>query len=657
MAYGIDLGSSALKVVALRRTLKGFKAVGASRKRAPRAEGADAKTALLRTLLEALGPAQGSRPGVVGLAGRDINLQLLQQPAMKPVNYRVMMGYELDQRKGEATDLYIDYCTLRVPDAFTPQYLALIGIGKSAYIDDRIDLAVRARVDVRDAVPNPFALYAAYRNAYDPEGSTNLLIDLGSDNMDLAFVRGGRLIFARNVGQGANVFDKQIAGATGCEPAAAESMKAAQGTLSPAEAEETEEQQTLRGCLRSAAGQIVGFINSAVNNAKMQLNDRELAVDKVYLSGGGARLKGLADYLAGALKVPVEPLDPFRRVDLSALEASVREEVSTLPTDMAIATGLAQLVSPTPETAASILSILPERLKVPVEPLDPFRRVDLSALEASVREEVSTLPTDMAIATGLAQLVSPTPETAASILSILPERLKKRRNFFRTTFWLGVGAAVLAAALLGQTALLWLNKNAEQSRLQDFTAKTHDVRKRIDDMDRYEREQREAAARTELVLGHMAPGRIVMETVSRLRRALPPEVRIRELRLSDGSTRKNDEEPLRAAFTVRRRGLVSGEIESENDRELRLKGQPEPFRDEDIVDGLKGGVVRWASAQRALLLVGEIDESIRGGAREALNVIREQLTDSSRGIKASLQNQKASDKAGWRRFEIVVGAE
>lgn len=596
MGYGIDLGSSALKVVALRRTLKGFKAVGVSRKRAPHAEGADARTALLRCLLEALGPAQGARPGVVGLAGRDINLQLLQQPAMKPVNYRVMMGYELDQRKGEATDLYIDYCTLRVPDAFTPQYLALIGIGKSAYIDDRIDLAVRARVDVRDAVPNPFALYAAYRNAYEAEGSTNLLIDLGSDNMDLAFVRGGRLIFARNVGQGANVFDKQIAGAMGCEPAAAESLKATQGTLSPAGTEETEEQQTLRGCIRSAAGQIVGFINSAINNAKMQLNDRELAVDKIYLSGGGARLKGLAEYLAGALKVPVEPLDPFRRVDLSALEASVREEVSTLPTDMAISTGLAQLVSPTPETASSILSIL-------------------------------------------------------------PERLKKRRNFFRSTFWLGVGAAVLAAALLGETALLWLNKNAEQSRLQDFSAKTQDVRRRIDDMDRYEREQREAAARTELVLGHMAPGRIVLETVSRLRRALPPEVRIRELRLSDGSTRKNDDEPLRAAFTVRRRGLVSGEIESENDRELRLKGQTEPFRDEDIVDGLKGGVVRWASAQRSLLLVGEIDESIRGGAREALNLIREQLTDSSRGIKASLQNQKASDKAGWRRFEIVVGAE
>src|SRR5581483_6282591 len=112
------------------------------------------KTALLKVLHEALGPRNGQNAGVVGLSGRDINLQIVQQPAMKPLNYRVMMGYELDQRKGEATDLYLDFCTLREPDAFFPQYLALIGMGKSAYVDDRIELLSRSALDVRDAVPN-----------------------------------------------------------------------------------------------------------------------------------------------------------------------------------------------------------------------------------------------------------------------------------------------------------------------------------------------------------------------------------------------------------------------------------------------------------------------------------------------------------------------
>jgi type IV pilus assembly protein PilM len=604
MGYGIDVGTTSLKAVALRRTFSGWKATGASRKRTSRGlPPAEAKPLLLRALLESLGPRRGARPGVVGLSGRDINLQLLQQPAMKPANYRVMMGYELDQRKGEATDLYIDYCTLREPDGFYPQYLALIGIGKSAYIDDRVDLAVRGGVDVRDAVPNPFALFAAYKNAYETDGTTILLLDLGSDNMDLAFVRGGKLVFARNVGQGARVFDQQIAGMLGSEVEAAEAVKVAKGTLLPPEGEESEEQETVRAGVRSAAGQLVGFINSALNHARMQLNDKELSIDRVLLSGGGARLKGLPDYLAGALKVPVEPLDPFRKVDLSALS--------------------------------------PE-----------------------VRDDLAQLPTDMAVATGLAQLESPSSDIAPSVLSILPAKLKQRRNFLRTTLWTGVAGAVMLAVLLVQTGLLLMRKSVQESKLQDFMAKTTDVRKRIQEMGDLEREQREAAGKADLLTGYLSGGRMPLDAVSRLRRSLPPEVRLKDVRVAEDGRRRGDREGSsssserhRAAFTVRRRGLVTGEVENETDQEIRLKGHPEPYKDEDVVDGIRGGVLRWSSSARVVVLGGEIDESIRGGARDALNAIRDQLADGSRGIKATIQSQRASDKAGWRQFEIVVASE
>src|SRR5258706_4182972 len=118
MAYGVDLGSTAVKVVSVRRTLGGYKLTGAARKRTPK--GAE-KLALVKVLHEALGPRNGRPAGVVGLSGRDINLRLVIQPPMKPLNYRVMMGYELDQLKGEATDVYLDFCTLREPDQFFPQ--------------------------------------------------------------------------------------------------------------------------------------------------------------------------------------------------------------------------------------------------------------------------------------------------------------------------------------------------------------------------------------------------------------------------------------------------------------------------------------------------------------------------------------------------------
>jgi Tfp pilus assembly PilM family ATPase len=293
MAYGVDLGSTAVKVVSVRRTLSGYKLTGVARKRT--AKDAD-KPTLLRALQETLGPRNGQRAGVVGLSGRDINLQLILQPPMKPLNYRVMMGYEIDQRRGETTDLYLDYCTLREPDPYFPQYLALIGIGKSAYVDERIDLLAKSNLDVRDAVPNSFALFTAYKAAYDTEPGTILLLDIGSDNMDIAFVRAGRLIFARNVSSGARVFDSQIAGATGCSPEDGEAVKVTTANLGPAAAPEDEEKEDeIRAPVRSAAGQLSGFITSSINHAKMQLNDKELVIDKVYLSGGGSRVRGLPE--------------------------------------------------------------------------------------------------------------------------------------------------------------------------------------------------------------------------------------------------------------------------------------------------------------------------------------------------------------------------
>ncbi|HXX92199.1 MAG TPA: pilus assembly protein PilM, partial [Planctomycetota bacterium] len=595
MGYGIDLGSTAVKVVALRRTWSGFKITAANRLRTPHLEGPEQEMATLKLLHQACG-RNGQRAAVIGLTGRDINLQILQQPAMKPLNYRVMMGYELDQRRGQATDLYLDYCTLREPDQFFPQYLALIGIGKNTYVDERIGLVSRTGLDVRDAVPNSFALFSAYKNAYDAEGGTVLLLDVGSDNMDMAFVRGGKLIFARNASSGARVFDGQVAGVLNLSMEDAERVKVARANLGPGATPEEDEDE-IRGPIRSAAGQISGFITSSINHAKLQLNDRELTVDKVYLSGGGSRVRGLAGYLQGALKIPVELLDPFRRIDTSTVDRLAGEGWRELPTDMAIALGLGQLLSAGP---------------------------------------------------------------GASTLSILPDPIKKRRNFFKSTLWLAVGGGALAACLLVLTMLSIIRKTSQTSSLERFQAATKDVKDRIDGMEALEVEQRDLASKVDSLLWPVMGGRGVLDVVARLKKILPQGVSLREVRLAEpGASKKSDRDRggetadrARVAINVKGRGLVIGELESDDASEVRLRGQA-PIARSDIA----GDMVRWPSSVREVTLVGEVDENIRDGARKAIATITDGLSDSSRGVKAELKSQKPSDKPGWRVFEIVVSFE
>src|SRR5690349_22873617 len=117
MGFGVDFGATSIKVVRVQRTLRGFRLVGAARSHIP--PGGDRKGEAVHALRDILSKTNPGI-GVVGLGGRDVNLQVVQQSAMAPANYRAMMGYELEQRRGAEGELYGDFATLREPDPYNP---------------------------------------------------------------------------------------------------------------------------------------------------------------------------------------------------------------------------------------------------------------------------------------------------------------------------------------------------------------------------------------------------------------------------------------------------------------------------------------------------------------------------------------------------------
>ncbi len=591
MAYGIDIGASSLKVVALRRTLGGFRVVGAGRRRIPKIAG-DPKPVMQKLLYDAMGGGEGKRVGVVGVSGRDVNLQVVNQPKTTAVNYRQLMGYEVEQRRGAAGDLYADWCTLREPDPYFPQYLAMVGVAKSAFINDRISTAGGARVEVRDAVPNAFALFEVYRNCYDLEGGTQLLLDIGADNIDMALVRGGRLIFARNVSTGSRVFDTNLAGSGGTSPEEAEARKIQYGNLGPPADDADPREEEMRPAMRTGAGQLAGIINSSVQFAKTQLQDRELAVDKVYLSGGGARLRGFKEYLAGALKLPIEVLDPFRRINAKALEE-----------------------------------------------VEDFRQ----------------LPSDMAVAIGLA-MISASNGRGPARISIVPDLIRKRRNFAQGPLYLVVGGAILLAVMLVVTAVGFVRKAAHESALADFTARTKSVSDRITELDKVEAQQRDVVAKSEMLLAQGLAGRGAVDIISKLRKVLPEGVNVRKVEFSDLSGRPHNPLPKRRClFHLPGRGLVIGAlVKDAKDGEGNLV-----MANGESVPSVEAGEVKmWQAPSRGVQVEGEIDENIKGGASATLDSIKNQLNDPSRGVAAEIPFQEAAKgRPGWREFRILVRFE
>jgi len=600
MGFGVDFGATSIKVVRVQRTLRGFRLVGAARSHIP--PGGDRKGEAVHALRDILSKTNPGI-GVVGLGGRDVNLQVVQQSAMAPANYRAMMGYELEQRRGAEGELYGDFATLREPDPYNPGYLAMVGIAKRDYVDDRTGLVSGAGIDVRDAVPTPFALFAAYRNAYGIENGTVMLLDIGAENTDLALVRGGKLIFCRNVSTGAAVVDQGIARLGGLSADEAEARKVRFANLGPPADGADPREDEIRPAVRSGASQIAGTVQSSIAFAKGQLGEKDLTVDKVYLSGGGARLRGLSNYLQSSMKTTVEILDPFKGVDLG---------------------------------------------KFANEP------------------ELSARPSDLAAALGLAQ-ISVDPKSAASALSILPDRIKLRRNFFQGPAFLVAAGILMAVGMIAVTTAAIVRRGKAASSLREFQDGNKEVEQRIQKLNDTEAALRTLIAKQRTLDSYVTPGRGLLDAIRKMRQTLPEGVHIKGVKLVDLQVERGHmKPPERVVFSSPGRGIVEGVVPArkesaggagEEKLKIRIRtdgrlGEPEEFTPE-AMEGVVKIVAPWLGVQ----IEGEIDDRIKGGPQAVLDELKQQLADPSRGVSSELLQEGQGTRAGWQQFRVILQFE
>lgn len=435
MGTGIDLGTCAVKMVELKPSGKGFALLSAGRRRREERENGDPFVATSSALSSLRGVVQGKAGSVVGFSSRDINLQFIQLPPVKNHVIRTMMKYEIVQRVGSAIDVYAEYCILHKPNSAANHHDVVLGQAKKLFIDGTMNAVRMAGVKGLDALPNAHALFTAFANSRHPREGTTILVDIGYEHIELVFVREGRMIFARTV---TPAFKNCI-----------EAVKRSFGNISDVYAERlvikkthfgaaekpSEVSEKVTGAVRGALGQISSVIHSTISFAKIQLKDQKLKPDRILLSGGGAKLEGIARYLTTSLDTPVENFNPFAAVDLSRLPPNHAEKITELPTDMANALGLAEIA--TDGIDGATLSFLPEREKKKRK----FRRQTLPLSAAAIivlfTMMMLTISSSTALSSATAALDAKRRESAAVMTNIdkfekaIAEQKENERAFDR----------------------------------------------------------------------------------------------------------------------------------------------------------------------------------------------------------------------------------
>jgi type IV pilus assembly protein PilM len=338
-AIGIDIGSHAIKIAVLERKGEAAKAVRLFRATIA----GDTDPARLQGALQRAGIASGR--GLLGISGRDLIIRYTHVPPVPDWRLKLLMQFEINEVSGQSGgQVAADYRRLKLP-VESDEETVLVALARNTWLQPRLQAARGAGFRVGGGCPNSVAIFNAFlAHGSRKEGQTNFLVSIGRENIDMAIERDGELLFARNMSGGGHMFTEAIMNAFGLNETKAEKNKVTKGDLTPRAkaryADSTAEK--LANTMQGPAGQLVSMIQSSVMICRAQTKIADLNVDRLVLTGGTARMKGLVDYFQANMSVPVDLFDPAKELDLSALPAGDQEELGDNAADFAAAIGLAE---------------------------------------------------------------------------------------------------------------------------------------------------------------------------------------------------------------------------------------------------------------------------------------------------------------------------
>ncbi len=180
-----------------------------------------------------------------------------------------------------------------------------------------------------------FALQNCYEVNYEPStDETVALLNIGASTMNINILCGIRSVFTRDVSVGGNQYTAILQKELGLTYEQAEAVKRGGAMPTDAEAFDT------ASVLEVVSDLLALEIQKTFDFYRATAEENSAMVQKILISGGGAKLKGLPHYLEVRFEIPVEAFDPFRRIKIDAkrFDADYMREI--VP-EMAVAVGLA----------------------------------------------------------------------------------------------------------------------------------------------------------------------------------------------------------------------------------------------------------------------------------------------------------------------------
>lgn len=313
---GVDIGSSAVKAVALRKGRGGWSLLAAGESPLPAGsvhEGTVAEPAAVSETVSQLLDSMRLRRAKVAsaLSGHAIIVKRLSLPAMSEAELGDAIPWEAEQYiPFDLSEVQLDYQVVsQGGDASKTGLDVLLVAAKKDRIDDRA--GVIAQTGRRPVVLDieAFALANAYQMNY-PERTDPLaaLIHIGRGVTIVCLLERGEPIFTRDISIGGHIHVDALRRDLG----SAELGEEAANRILHGEFPRDVNPEQVAGVLREASAQLVLEVRKTIDFYRATAPVEKLS--RIVLSGGAWQAVGLVDLLASEFGAPVDVFDPFRRV-------------------------------------------------------------------------------------------------------------------------------------------------------------------------------------------------------------------------------------------------------------------------------------------------------------------------------------------------------
>ena len=309
---GIDIGSSSIKMVQLKEAKGSYHLASLGLAVLPSdaiVDNAIMDSSAIVDSVKGLLDSQKIKTKNVAtsVSGHSVIIRKIQLPVMTEEEMEASIQWEAEQYiPFEISEVNLDFKILG-PDANDASLMNVILVAaKKDFVNDYVALFKECGLNPQVMDIDCFAVENVYEVNYGTsEDEVVALIDMGASSMNVNILRGGMSVFTRDIQVGGSAYNEEIQKRLGLNNEDAETVKLGgeAGDVSSEALAEVMEDATEN--LTQEVQRSIDFFSATSADEKVQ---------KVFITGGVAKVPAVKTSLENRLGVEVEVLDPWRQI-------------------------------------------------------------------------------------------------------------------------------------------------------------------------------------------------------------------------------------------------------------------------------------------------------------------------------------------------------